>query len=88
MENTYADIRYAYAVVPSQGMYQAGDTVRVARTSGSLETARKIARRLTAEYQAGMQRYGGSSGGYRVIVWGQASRTISGYSLDRTADAK
>jgi hypothetical protein len=58
------------------------------RTSGSLETARKIARKLTTEYQAGMQRYGGSSGGYRVIVWGQHNRTISGHWADRTPDAK
>jgi hypothetical protein len=29
----------AYAVIPTQGMYQSGDTVHVARTSGSLETA-------------------------------------------------
>jgi len=78
----------AYAVIPTQGMYQSGDTVHVARTSGSLETARKIARKLTAEYQAGMQRYGGSSGGYRVIAWGTTDRTISGYSLDRIANAK
>ena len=77
-----------YAVVPTQGMYQSGDTVRVARTSGNLETARKTAKQLTAEYQQGMRPYGGSSGGYRVIVWGQDSRTISGYSLDRTPDAK
>ncbi len=77
-----------YAVVPTQGMYQAGDTVRIARTSGSLETARKIAKKLTAEYQAGMQRFGGSSGGYRVIVWGQHNRTISGVWADRTPDAK
>jgi len=78
----------AYAIVPTQGMYQSGDTVRVARTSGSLETARKTAKKLTAEYQRGMQPYGGSSGGYRVIAWGSTDRTISGYSLDRTPDAK
>ena len=78
----------AYAVVPTQGMYQSGDTVRIARTSGNLETARKTAKKLTADYQRGMRPYGGSSGGYRVIVWGTTDRTISGYSLDRTADAK
>ena len=78
----------AYAIVPTQGMYQSCDTVRIARTSGSLETARKAAKKLTAEYQAGMQKYGGSSGGYRVIVWGQHNRTIGGYWLDRTPDAK
>jgi len=56
--------------------------------SSSLETARKIAKKLTAEYQAGMKPYGGSSGGYRVIVWGQHNRTISGHWADRTPDAK
>jgi len=76
-----------YAVIPTQGMYQSGDTVQITRTSGSLETARKIAKKLTAEYQAGMQRFGGSSGGYRVIVWGQHNRTISGHWADRTPDA-
>ena len=78
----------AYAVVPTQGMYGSGNTVRVARTSGSLATARKVAKRLTAEYQSGMRPYGGSSGGYRVIHWGQDSRIISGYDLDRTPDAR
>ena len=77
-----------YAVVPTQGMYQSGDSVRVARTSNDLAAARKIACKLSDEYQRGMRPYGGSSGGYRVIAWGTTDRTISGYSLDRTADAK
>ena len=81
-------MRNAYAIVPSQGRYQSGDTVHVVRTSGSLETARKIARKLTDEYQRMMRRYGGSSGYYRVISWGIADRRIDGYSLDRIADAK
>jgi hypothetical protein len=34
-----------------------------------------------------MRPYGGSGGGYRVIAWDQAGRTISGYWLDRTPDA-
>jgi hypothetical protein len=77
-----------FAVVPTEGMYSSGDTVRVARTSNSLDAARKVAKKLTAEYQESMSRYGGSSGGYRVIAWGSADRTISGYWLDRTADAR
>ena len=77
-----------YAVVPTAGRYSSGDSVRVARTSDNLATARKIAKKLTAEYQDGMRPYGGSSGGYRVIAWGQDDRTISGYSLDRTSDAR
>ena len=76
-----------FAVVPTQGTYGSGDSVRVARISRSLEAARKAAKRLTKEYQAGLSRFGGSSGGYRVIAWDQAGRTISGYSLDRTPDA-
>ena len=76
-----------YAVVPTQGMYGSGDNVRVARILNSLQAARKAATRLTASYQSGMSKYGGSSGGYRVIAWDQAGRTISGYWLDRTPDA-
>ena len=78
----------AYAVVPTQGMYGSGDTVRVARTSGSLARAREVAQRLTRSYRNMMDPYGSSSGGYRVIAWGQTSRTISGYDLDRTPDAR
>jgi hypothetical protein len=76
-----------YAVVPTQGTYSSGDNVRVARISNSLQTARKVAKTLTAPYQSGMKPYGGSSGGYRVIAWDQTGRTISGYWLDRTPDA-
>jgi hypothetical protein len=76
-----------FAVVPTQGMYGSGDNVRVARILGSLQAARKSAKRMTVSYQSGMKPYGGSSGGYRVIAWHQTGRTISGYSLDRTPDA-
>ena len=77
-----------FAIVPTAGMYSSGDTVRVARTSNDLAAARKTAARLSSEYRRGMAAHGGSSGGYRVIAWGQADRTISGYSLDRTPDAR
>lgn len=79
---------YAFAIVPTQGRYSSGDNVRVARLSNDLDSARKIARKLSGEYQRGMRPYGGSSGGYRVIAWDQSDRTISGYWLDRTPDAK
>ena len=79
---------YAFAIVPTQGRYSSGDNVRVARLSNDLDSARKIARKLSGEYQRGMRPYGGSSGGYRVIAWGSTDRTISGYWLDRTPDAK
>jgi hypothetical protein len=69
-------------------MYSIGDNVRVARLSNSLDAARKIARELTGAYQRSMSCYGGSSGGYRVIAWDSADRTISGYRLDRTATAE
>jgi len=68
-------------------MYLSGDYVEVSQISRSLHAARKAAKRLTASYQAGMSRYGGSSGGYRVIEWDRTGRTISGYWLDRTPDA-
>lgn len=77
-----------FAIVPTAGMYSSGDTVRVARTSNDLAAARKTAARLSREYRRGMAVYGGSSGGYRVIPWGQTDRTISGYALDRTPDAR
>lgn len=79
---------YAFAIVPSQGMYGSGDNVRVARLSNSLDAARKLARELTGAYKRSMSCYGGSSGGYRVIAWDSADRTISGVALDRTPDAK
>ena len=76
-----------FAVVPTQGTYGSGDKVRVARICNSLQAARETAKRLTKEYQAGLSRFGGSSGGYRVIAWDQDGWTISGYWLDRTPDA-
>ena len=79
---------YAFAIVPTQGRYSSGDNVRVAQLSNDLDAARKTAKRLSSSYQSGMRPYGGSSGGYRVIAWGSADRTISGYSLDRTPDAR
>lgn len=79
---------YAFAIVPTQGRYSSGEKVLVAQLSNDLATARKNARKLSEEYQRAMQPYGGSSGGYRVIPWGSADRTISGYALDRTPDAK
>lgn len=78
----------AYAIVPTQGMYGSGSAVRVAELCDNLATARSIAARLTAEYQRGMKRYGGSRGGYRVIAWGANDDTILGCDLDRTPDAK
>ena len=76
-----------YAVVPTQGTYGSGDKVRVARICNSLQAAVDTAKRLTKAYQSGMKKYGGSSGGYRVIAWDQDGWTISGYWLDRTPDA-
>ena len=77
----------AYAVVPTQGMYDSGSTVHVAYRTNDLERARARAAKLGREYRAGMARFGGSSGGYRVIRWDSADTTISGYSLDRTPTA-
>ena len=79
---------YAFAIVPTQGRYSSGNSVRVTQLSNDLDAARKIAKLFSASYQSGMRPYGGSSGGYRVIAWGSSDRTISGYSLDRTPDAR
>ncbi len=88
MSTTATSKTYAFAIVPTQGMYGSGDNVRVARLSNDFDAARKVARELTGAYRRSMSCYGGTSGGYRVISWGSADRTISGYSLDRTPDAK
>lgn len=79
---------FAFAIVPTQGMYGSGDAVRVAETAGDLTAARAIASRLTADYQRMMRPHGGSNGGYRVIAWGTMDSTIDGYILDRTPDAR
>jgi len=88
MTTAAAGKTYAFAIVPTQGMYGSGDSVRVARLSNSLDAARKVARELTGSYRRSMSCYGTTSGGYRVIAWGSAGGTISGYRLDRTPDAK
>lgn len=79
---------YAFAVIAGPGMYGSGDTVRVACRTNDRQKAKAKAAKLTREYQDGMKKYGGSSGFYRVIDWGTDDMTISGYSLDRTSDAK
>jgi hypothetical protein len=80
---------FAFAVVPSCGMYGSGDIVRVARATNSLETARKIAKKFTTEHRNGMARFGGTSGGYRVVSLGAGrDHTWLGRELDRTPDAR
>lgn len=79
---------YKYAVVPTQGMYDSGSTVHVAYRTDSLDRAKARATKLGKEFRAGMAPYGGSSGGYRVILWEQDATTISGYSLDRQPTAR
>jgi hypothetical protein len=79
---------FSFAVVPTCGMYGNADAVRVEEFSETLEAAQKRAARLTKQYRGRMARFGGSSGGYRVIAWGHDGRTISGRMLDRTPDAR
>jgi hypothetical protein len=78
---------YKYAVVPTAGMYDSGTTVHVAYRTDDKAKAQAKAAKLGREYRRGMAPFGGSSGGYRVIVWGQDATTIDGYSLDRTPTA-
>jgi hypothetical protein len=78
-----ANRTYRYAVVPSQGCYGSGSSVRAAYRTDSLERAEKRAAKLTADYRRDMAPYGYTSGGYRVVRWGSADRTCLGCDLDR-----
>lgn len=57
-----------YAVVRSRGCYGDGETVYAARVSSTLDLAESYAAARTRSYRREMARYGGSSGGYRVVV--------------------
>jgi hypothetical protein len=71
-------------VIPSQGMYGRGDSVRVAYRTDDLAKAKAKAAKLTREYQDSMRKYGGTSGGYRVVAWDSGDKTISfGHDADR-----
>ena len=69
-----------YAVVPSHGCYGSGSKVRPLSTHSTLARAERKAERATSEYRAAMRRYGGSSGGYRVV---EARASWLGWELDR-----
>lgn len=56
-----------YAVVVSHGRYGSGDLIIAASVHADPATALRRARRMTREHQQGMRRYGGTSGGYRVV---------------------
>ena len=80
-----------YAVVPSQGCYGSSDNVSPLSVHVSRERAINIAARATKDYRAGMVRYGGSSGGYRVIETQHktaSDASWSGYALDRIPSAR
>jgi hypothetical protein len=74
-----------YAVVPTPGCYNAGSRVRPLSRHRTLEAADRAARRATREYRAGMARFGGSSGGYRVVE--ATCDAWLGHDLDRTPTA-
>jgi len=78
---------YAYAVVPTAGMYGSGDRVRISYRTNDYGRAVAYARRSTTAYQDMMRCHGGTSGGYRVIPWDSSDDVIAGFALDFTADA-
>lgn len=77
-----------YAVVPSQGCYGSGEWVYAASLHADLRTAVARAAAATRSYRAAMARYGGSSGGYRVVETEARTRRDAvwlGHDLDRVA---
>ncbi len=71
--NRKDETMYAYAVVPSRGMYGNG-TVVVLSLHRTLEAAQRQARRETQEYQDSMRPHGGSSGHYYAATWDRPGR--------------
>lgn len=80
---TIAAKTYAYAVVPSHGCYGSGSRVQTQYRTNDLAKAKAKAAKLTREYREAMVRYGGSSGGSRVVEWDSSDTTILGCDLDR-----
>lgn len=64
-----------YAIVPSRGRYGSSQSIRPMPVRGvgvelrDLIRARRLAERWTRDFRAGMRRYGGTSGGYRVVEY-------------------
>ena len=75
---------YRYAVIAGPGMYGSGSTVYTVYRTDDLQRAKKKAAALTASYRSVMRRYGGTSGFYRVIEWGERGRCVGlGHDADR-----
>lgn len=76
-----------YIVVRSCGCYGSSETVYAARVSKTYQAASTHAAKLTRSYRIAMQKYGGSSGGYRVIKVVGDERSWQGWVLDQIPDA-
>lgn len=77
---------YTYAIISSQGMYGSGDKVRAVKCGNDIAKMQAAAKKMTREYQDGMRKYGGSSGGYRVVRWdAERSYVLLGHEADRYA---
>lgn len=73
-----------YKIVPSFGMYGSGQKVRVYYVTEDKEKALKKASKWTLELRREMARYGGTSGGYRVIEDDNYDRVFEfGHDLDQ-----
>ena len=84
-------IAIRYAVVRTHGCYGQSETVYAARVSDTLDAAERYAASRTRAHRSAMARYGGTSGGYRVVeVAPDATRTSlswRGIDLDSIPDA-
>ncbi len=75
-----------YAIVPAHGCYSSESKVRPLRVVGDREKAIKAAEKASREYREALRPYGGTSGGYRVVLTDAHSRRSAvwrGWELDR-----
>ena len=73
---------YAYAVIEGPGMHDGAEELVTLFRGDNLARGCQVAREATDSYRKAMSRHGGSSGGYRVVRWGEAGVAITGRLAD------
>lgn len=58
---------HTFAIVPTHGRYASHEYVDAERISRNGTKLRALARKWSREFQATMEKHGGSSAGYRVV---------------------
>ena len=75
-----------YAVVASAGRHSQNESVYAIYSSDSLERAKNYAKKATGEFQKSMNRYGGTSGYYRVVENNGTGQWEYGMDVDALPD--